>query len=533
MNIDYTKLILILLLFVTCLKCSAPTKAESKEEEIHMRELLSAKFNSSDQLIYNADTLLASAEVLSFYNTNAFSPIWTTPSALNPNGDTLFSLIENAYAYGLLPEMFRYTYLSKLVDSSLVDAEVMLTNAYFLYATHLEYGCIDSISKTYVWKKDSVKYSIEEELNTLLQGKPVKPTLLAHQPKFWDYIQLQKGLAQFLTHFKLDTNTYTIPPFKKDSLQCYQAANKALLGHDFLDSTNYTNDSIFIEKLKHFQLINGLKDDAVVGKWTARSLAKSNKDRFFQAALALEKWRWKKAYPAKYIRVNIPEYTLVFVDSSKIKRKHRVVVGAYATQTFEFQAQMKRFITNPFWHVPYSISSTELLANSRKDSTYLSRRGYKLFQEGSQVDPTSVNWSSVKESNFPYKVRQDGGGSNSLGKIKFLFPNKHSIYIHDTPSKRLFANDVRAYSHGCVRLHQPFDLAKALLVSDHQKINPDSLTSLIKRGIQKVVELNDPFPVYLEYITAVGDSSGMIHFLPDVYGRDEKYLVNSFKTFNF
>lgn len=533
MNRSYFKVILISTLFVTLFACVDNQGTEISEEEVLMSEHLTEKFLNTELLVYNSDTLLASTEVLSFYKENAFSPLWTNTSDLTEKGDTLLHLIGNAYDYGLLPEMFHFNFINKLVDSSLVDAEVLLTNAYYLFATHIEFGCIDSISKNYVWKKDSLNYSISEELNKIKSGAYLKPTVLAHQPEVWDYEQLQSGLASFLDSFAIDTNRFEIPAFKEDSLLCYAAANKALEGHHFLDSTNLENDSIFIERLKYFQLTNGLKDDAIVGKWTGRALAKSNKDRFLQAALALEKWRWKKPYPSKYIRVNIPEFALFFVDSNEIKRKHRVVVGAYTTQTPEFQAEMRRFVTNPFWNVPYSISSTEILANARKDSAYLVKRGYKIFREGAQIDPKEIDWSSVKQNNFPYKVRQDGGGSNSLGKVKFLFPNVHSIYIHDTPSKRLFANDVRAYSHGCVRLHQPFELAKALLTADNHRIEYDTLTSLVNRGIQRVVELKEPFPVYIEYITAAGDSSGMIRFLPDIYGRDEKFLVNSFKTFEF
>ena len=181
--------------------------------------------------------------------------------------------------------------------------------------------------------------------------------------------------------------------------------------------------------------------------------------------------------------------------------------------------------------MPYSISSTEILAGARKDSAYFAKRGYKIFSGDSQINPSSVDWSTIKQSNFPYKVRQDGGSGNSLGKIKFLFPNVHSVFIHDTPSKSLFMNDVRAYSHGCVRLHEPYELAKAILAADQHKTVGDSLITYIERGEQKVLELGAPFEVYIEYITATGDSLGTISFFPDIYGRDEKYIKNTFKKF--
>ncbi len=529
---SYFTRILILTLFVTLAGCGSNNDVLTAEE-IKVSELIKAKFEQQGTLAFGSDTLLASTETLKFYKDQNYNPIWTSLTELTPNGDTLFDLIANAYDYGLIPEMFHFSHIKKMRDSSLLDAEMLLTNAYFLMATHLQFGCVDSANHTYVWKKDSLSYAMEDELITIREKGNLKNTLLGHQPTFWDYQQLQKGLAAFLDSFALDTAHFVIPAFKEDSATCYAVTNQALIAHDFLDTSTFKNDSVFLERLRYFQLVNGLKDDAIVGKWTSRALAKSNKERFMQGALALEKWRWKKPYPERYIRVNIPEYALYFVDSSQLKRKHRVVVGAYGTQTPEFHASMRRMVTYPFWHVPYSISSTEILHKAKTDSAYFINRGYKIFKEGTQVDPKSVDWTAIKQNNFPYKVRQDGGGSNSLGKIKFLFPNIHSIYIHDTPSKRLFANDIRAYSHGCVRVHEPFELAKALVLADQHRIVPDTLDSLIARRTQRVIELEKPFEVYLEYITATGDSSGAIRFYPDVYGRDEKYLAKSFAKFDF
>lgn len=527
------KTILILALFVTLASCGGAETDEVTEAEIAVSELLKSKFDSTQHLVYESDTLMANAEVLAYYNANTFYPIWTERTQLNAAGTEFIGMIEEAYDYGFLPEMFRSNLIHKMVDSSLVDAEMLLTNAFYLYATHINLGCIDTSDFSYTWKKDSLTYSLDAELDRVRNGENVTEVITCHQPQYWDYLQLQKGLVAFLDSFELDTNHYEIPPFKEDSVDCYDAAKVALIGHLYVDSISAVDDSIFIERLKAFQLINGLKDDAVVGKWTGRALSKSNRDRFYQAALSLEKWRWKKEVPSRYIRVNIPEFTLYFIDSNEVKRKHRVVVGAYATKTPEFHATMVRMITNPYWHVPYSISSTEILYGARKDSAYFSKRGYTITQGGSSVDPTTVDWSSVKQGNFPYRVRQNGGGGNSLGRIKFLFPNQHSVYLHDTPSKRLFANDVRAYSHGCVRLHEPFDLAKSILELDQHKIQADTLDSLIIRGAQRVIELENTFEVFIEYYTATGDSLGNIIFHPDIYGRDEKYLTNSLKKFKF
>ena len=526
----YSIRILSFLLFVTFYGCSgSKTELELEQEEIS--ESLQSKFESASEIAYGADTLITSAEILAFYKSVDFVPIWIRKDSLTSNGLELYELIENSRDYGLMPEMYHYSLLSKMVDSSLLDAEMILTNAFYLLSTHLSVGCVDPITYDYVWKKDSLDFKIEDELQKVRDGENVKSVLTAHQPTFWEYDKLQKGLEKFLDEYPLDTNHYSIPAFKDDSVKCYIAAKEALIGHAYLDSIEGETDSVFIEKLKLFQTHNNLNSDAVVGKWTGRALEKSNLDRFYQAALSLEKWRWQKPYPTKYIRVNIPEFQLYFVENGETKRKHRVVVGAYLTQTPEFHATMERFVTNPFWSVPYSIASTEILVGARKDTAYLNKRGYKVFKDGTQIDPKSVNWNDVKSGNFTYRIRQDAGGGNSLGRVKFLFPNEHAVFIHDTPSKSLFGNDVRAYSHGCIRLHQPYELAKELLRSDNSALVPDSLESVINKGIQRVVELKDPFEVYIEYFTASGDSSASIKFHPDIYGRDDKFLNKTFRKF--
>lgn len=523
--------ILLFSFFVSLISCGGGNPAFT-EEELEISEGLKDKFENVNHLVFDSDTLLASQEVLDFYRNSDFRPIWTTKESLNEKGEELYEFVENSRDHGLMPEMFSFSKLEEAQAASILDAEMLLTNAFMLFITHIDVGCIDTSNYTYVWKKDQIDFKIDDELNKIIQGESPVEIIEAHQPDFWEYEQLHIGLSAFLDKYPLDTNHYDIPAFKEDSVKCYEAAHEALIGHSFLDASVSDKDSLFIDQLMAFQRLNGLLDDAIVGKWTGRALNTSNLDRFYSAALSLEKWRWKQPYPDKYIRVNIPEYTLYFVDSSEIKRKHRVVVGAYATQTPEFQATLKTMVTNPFWHVPYSIASTEILYGARKDSAYFSKRGYKIFKSGEQVDPKSIDWSKVGQNSFGYRVRQDGGGGNSLGKIKFLFPNVHSVFLHDTPSKSLFANDVRAYSHGCVRLHEPFELAKAILVADKIEIPADTLDSIVRRGNQRVIEINDPFEVYLEYVTATADSSGNVIFHPDIYGRDEKFIKNTFKKFN-
>jgi len=525
--------ILIISILVTFSSCS---DAESSfwEDTPSFSEQFESALDSLNVVIVEKDTLLTSTELLSFYSDSNYEPLWVNDSALTDKGEELYLLVENAYQYGLLPEFFHYNHLKNVIqDSSFISAELILSNSFLLYITHLNVGFLDTTSMQYTWKKDSVDFDLIEQLNEVNNTGNLTEFIESFQPKNWEYTQLQKGLHAFVNAYQLDTNQFNIPKFKEDSLKCYTVSKQALIAHSFIDST--ASDSLFIDRLKDFQIMHGMTDDAIVGKWTSRVLAKSNRYRFFQALLSLEKWRWKKQieFPDRYVRVNIPAYTLKLWDKNKVLRKHRTVCGAYTTQTPEFHATLKRFITNPFWHLPYSIASTESLYGVKKDSNYFSKRGMKLFRDGAEVDPNTVDWSAVTNRNFKYRIRQDGGGTNSLGRVKFLFPNKHAVYFHDTPSKRLFKNDIRAYSHGCIRLHNPFDFAKTLLEIDEQDLTSDEFDTLIVNGVQQIIELNTRFEVYIEYYTATGDSSGTITFHPDVYGRDERYLKQLKKQFKY
>ena len=523
--IKYRLIILVGTVLVTFFSCNSSELTDEVIKE-KLSGLIKEQLSDSAMRQHQNDTIGVWTAVKTFYTTADFEPVWINDSALNEKGAALLELIGESRKYGLLPQFYAYDSIAAQVPHRLIKAEIGLTKAFYLLSTHLHRGIIDPHGMKVDWFKDSLHFNHQELLLAVQDGEPVKEVLLNLQPEFWEYQQLQKGLEDFLNTYPLDSAPFVIPPLKEDSAKCYDAARQALIGHHFLESSEAEDDSLFIDRLKAFQLKNGLKDDAVVGKWTGRMLARTNEDRFYQAMLSMEKWRWKSddTIPDRHIWVNIPAYRLKLIDKGQIVRQHRVVVGAYGTQTPEFHASLKRMVTNPFWYVPYSIASTEILSGIKKDSSYLSKRGYKIFRDGAEVDAGTVDWTAVGATNFRYNVRQNGGGGNSLGKIKFLFPNEHAVFIHDTPSKSLFWNDVRAYSHGCVRLHEPFELAKSILDLDESNVLSDSLEPMIQRGVKRVIELNEPIEVYIEYYSAMGDSTGAITFYPDIYGRDKPYI---------
>jgi murein L,D-transpeptidase YcbB/YkuD len=294
-------------------------------------------------------------------------------------------------------------------------------------------------------------------------------------------------------------------------------------------SPEIEKDTALINGLKRFQKANGLHPDGVIGCNTKKALEINNQERFKQVAINLERLRWEKQRPKKYIYVNIPSYKLRVLDKGWIKKTFRVVVGAVHTQTPELNGNMEYFITNPTWNVPYSITSKELMPKIIADSTYLAKHNYRLLDENRQPLTEKVDWSQLNKENFNYTIQQGSGSNNALGSIKFIFPNPYNVYIHDTQSKSKFNKEIRAYSHGCMRLENPVDLAKYLVESE-QQIPTDSLAVWLNNHKRKQINFNKPIPVYVRYITCEADKQGNITFYKDVYSKDESLKEQLFAS---
>jgi murein L,D-transpeptidase YcbB/YkuD len=512
-----------------------PTLEQKLEKITPHVQAVFANSTKTDTIPMQMDgTLLeTSALVHQFYANRDYKPIWSNGDSTIDHADSLISIFSNAMDYGLHPSFYNAGLIQQFSDSALVvedtavkneliaKTDVLITNAYFLMATHLRYGILNQQTLAYEWKKDSLKEYLPSYLDEAIKREESKSYLLDMQPKHSMYSELQGALVNYLDEFELTTDTFDVPHFRKDSLKCYKKVKEVLLAQNYLDSASAQNDSLFIESIKRFQLQHGLDDDAVVGRYSAYAMQTSHMRRFAQAAINLERWKWKAQRESKHIYVNIPAYKLRMIDSSVVADTFRVVVGTQWTKTPEFQSKLTYLTVFPFWHVPNSISTTEILTAVKKDSSYLRKRGYQVFdRERNAVDMKSVNWNNVSSSNFPYRIRQNSGWYNSLGLVTFMFPNKYEVFIHDTNAKSFFNSDVRSYSHGCVRLQDPFRLANYIVTQDENIHTPDSIQSYVQRRAQRNITLNTPIQVYIDYITTEGDADGKIYFYTDIYKKD-------------
>jgi L,D-transpeptidase YcbB len=281
-----------------------------------------------------------------------------------------------------------------------------------------------------------------------------------------------------------------------------------------------TYDPALVKAMQHFQVRHGLEAKGLIGKQSVIALNTSPQERQKQIILNMERWRWMPDnLGGDHFLVNIAGFELSRIEANAVVDRMNVVVGAVATQTPEFSANMQYVELNPTWTVPYSIATKEMLPKLIANP-YEYAEDFDLLAGGKSVDWGSINWSSYGPGSFPFTFRQRPGPKNALGKVKFMLPNSHNIYLHDTPAKDKFANTTRAFSHGCIRLSQPVELAYSLLGS---KLGMTSglIDTIWARGKTQKVTLPQQIPVHLVYATAFSSERG-IEFRPDVYGRDRK-----------
>lgn len=285
------------------------------------------------------------------------------------------------------------------------------------------------------------------------------------------------------------------------------------------------NPDLYDEQLaiavKRFQSRHGLEAKGLIGKQTIIAMNVPVEERVRQIMLNMERWRWMPENLGEYyFLVNIAAFELQRIQSNTIIDRMDTVVGAPATQTPEFSDELEYVEFNPTWTVPYSIATKEMLPRLRRDP-FAYEAEFEVFIAGKLASWGSIDWSAYGPGNFPFTFRQKPGPKNALGKVKFMMPNKHNIYLHDTPAKDKFLQTARAFSHGCIRLSRPVDLAYAL-VPDLGGWSKARMDAAWASGKTTRAIFTDHIPVHLMYGTAFRGDAGMIEFRPDVYGRDRK-----------
>lgn len=455
-----------------------------------------------------------------FYRSRQHKSLWVNDSSFNQTGKILRDLLREPLLFGM-PE--KRISLSRKKSVHLIIKELQITNSLATLSRDLKYGILDSTRQ----KHKPFSYPEITHFKAQIDFKTDSLEAIAGQIISWGpadtvYQKLAHGLFDYVRNKPLDQDkNLKVPVFKKDSIGSLNLAKKSLALKGYL-SDNQNDSTSFDRALRNFQRDNGLKQDAYIGQTTADALNETLTEKCRRAALALERLRWRKSWPKRYIEVNIPEYTLRFFADDTLKSVNRIVVGKSDTQTPEFDAQLHSIIAYPYWVVPFSITSKEILPDAKRNPDYFARNHMKVYKKGEEIDPLSVDWDKIPKKTFPYKVIQQPGPHNSLGIIKFDFHNKYGVYFHDTPQKKLFNTVVRSYSHGCMRCQNPVDLAKIILTKDKNRVVPDSLDSILSRQINHPIYLRKRIPIYVVYRSVVSGPRQQLIFLRDIYERDKR-----------
>ncbi len=538
------KKVFILLYVSTFLfSCSGSKKTEEIKEEIKvdLKAELVQYFNSNYTTVVSStvsESNIDSAQwVKAFYKANNRLLVWINDSIeLSEKGKLLIEQLSKAKNYGLDTRRYPVNTLldakNRLNDSISQQEkfaiasklEILLSHNYMLYGKHLNYGVLDSIDSLTVLPRRQFSINLPKYFQKAYESDSIMEKLLDLQPKQPEYINLQKGLEKYLETSTLSTENIVVESFRIDSLKAIRQSKKALILHQYL--TESAKDSLYMEALSKFQKEHGLRQDGLIGTNTAKALSLSPYYYYKQLVVNLERWKWKENWSKNYFYVNVPSYQLQLVKDYQWVKNHKVVVGKFKNQTPEIVDTLEYIIAYPFWNVPRKISVKEILGKVQRDSTYLTRNNYEVMTYSRKiVHPDSVKWKTVTQRSFNYLIRQKGGGGNALGLVKFIFPNKHAIYFHDTPSKRFFKREKRAYSHGCVRIDKALDLADYILKEDQNTRTIDSVYKYIKKKKRKPIKLKNKVPIYIYYLTASADSSGNIIFYNDVYKKDNELIA--------
>ena len=283
-------------------------------------------------------------------------------------------------------------------------------------------------------------------------------------------------------------------------------------------------DDVLDHAVRTFQQRHGLEVDGIVGSETRAALQVSVEERVRQLGLNVERWdSLPEQLGPRYILVNIPSFTLQVAENEQPVLSMRVVVGTPSRPTPLFRSTLTAVVLNPAWEVPDRIAREEIVPLLRRQPSYLTTHHFTLLQgwgaEAHAISPHTIDWSQISPTRFPYRLRQEPGPTNALGRIKFLVPNPFHVFLHDTPSRTLFRHPVRTYSHGCIRLEEPIALA-AYLLRDDPAWTRTHINAAIAQGRQRTIELAAPLPVYVIYHTAWVDAEGTVHFRPDIYAYD-------------
>lgn len=502
------------------------------------------------------------AKALEAYYTGNANPIWVTNGDINERASAVLAFFETVGDSGLNPTDYSISAPSQDVTASITDQaqaevqtvsvtetetkpaspammqfELALSAKVLAYVQDTTRGRVDpnKLSGYHDFKRKTVNLSPVLKLSSM--SPDITAYLRSREPSNPEYQALKAELVKLHNEDKSGEGKVVVPNDlvlkpgennpevanvvkaiehrSSDTFKTQHAATFSSYQH----TPEYTPD--LVDLVKAFQSENGLKPDGVIGRATVRAMTgDSNEAKIAKLEVAMEQVRWLPAdLGDRFVFINQPAFMAYYHNEGKEDFGMKVVIGSKTNQTYFFQDEIETVEFNPYWGVPQSIIVNEMLPKLRNDPSYLDRLGYEVSVNGRAVSSSSVNWYG---STNAISVRQPPSSGNALGDLKILFPNAHAIYMHDTPAKSFFNRDMRALSHGCIRLVDPRRMAAAVLGTTLDNVNKQ-----IASGQNRAVQVPTKIPVYVSYFTAWPDKDGKVQYFDDVYDRDS-YVMKAF-----
>jgi L,D-transpeptidase YcbB len=481
--------------------------------------------------------------VASFYEQTGYAPAWIDGGQPSAQAKSMVAAFRNASTKGLDPEAYDASRwdarLSGLSDSgNIARADVALTVCAMRFVSDLHTGRINPQHFKFGLSIENKKYDLAHFLHDRLLSAPDVPAVLESvEPIFAGYRRTEAALARYTELVGRDDGEQLPVPAKPvDPGQTYAGVSRLsrlllVVGDLPLDAKSSADsqayDGALVEAVKHFQRRHGLTDDGRLGKDTIKQLNVPLSSRVRQLQLALERWRWLPSeFSAPPIIVNIPDFRLRALDgNNKVALDMRVVVGkSMRTQTPVFSRDMTYVVLRPYWNVPPSILRGEIVRSIERDRNYIANKRYEVTTSAGDVVTSGVVSDDVLAQLKAGKlaVRQKPGPTNALGLVKLMFPNEYNVYLHSTPAPELFSRTRRDFSHGCIRVEKPVELATWAL-----RNNPGWTIERVKDSMDGSkdnvsVTLNQKIPVFIVYATALAYENDEVHFYDDIYGHDLK-----------
>jgi murein L,D-transpeptidase YcbB/YkuD len=491
---------------------------------------------------------VASVQVLpALYERHDYNPLWTRRDSV----EQLFEVLDSIDLDGVDAADYHAATLdtlrTELAKAAAPDAaltaqyDILLTDSLIRLGYHLLVGKVDPVELDNHW---NMEYTIGDldttfRLATAIEQGRVSELVNDLRPHHPIYANLKAALAHYrdiarLGGWQAVPEGATLKPGMSDprvaALRQRLAATANLPSAD-VSSTLF--DDPVEQGVKQFQRQHGLEADGLVGKGTLAAMNVPVEDRINQIRVNLERARWVlHNLPDEYVLTDIAGFRVTYVRDSKVVWTSRAQVGKPYRRTPVFRSKISYLEINPTWTVPPTILYQDIIPKVQKDPDYLNRKDMRVLKSNGQaVDADTIDWSKYSGRGFPYLIRQQPGPQNALGRIKFMFPNKHAVYLHDTPSKSLFERTQRAFSSGCIRVQNPYDFAELLLESDEWR--KERILEVVESQQTTRVNLPSPVTVILLYWTVNADAEGRVVFKKDIYNRDGPILAGLERPFRF